>query len=98
MILNDTGKTADVKPFSPDCRTLQKVKIVDVAVKWTCPIIDVDYILLMMNALHVPANENNLIPPFLMREAGIVVNDVPKMHVDAPQIEDHSLFFKAKVL
>ena len=51
-----------------------------------------------MNALYVPANENNLIPSFLMREAGIVVKDVPKIHVNNPQIEDHSLYFKDKDL
>ena len=98
IIINDTGKTADVKPFSPDCNTLQKVKIIDAAIKWTCPNTDVEYILLVMNALYVPANENNLIPPFLMREAGIVVNDVPKIHMDNPQVEDHILYFKDKDL
>jgi hypothetical protein len=98
IIINDTGKTADVKPFSPDCNTLQKVKIIDAAIKWTCPNTDVEYILLVMNALYVPANENNLTPPFLMREAGIVVNDVPKIHMDNPQVEDHSLYFKEKDL
>ena len=91
VIVNDTGETADVKPFSPDCKTLQKVKIVDAAIKWTCPNTDADYILLVMNALYVPANENNILPPFLMRETGIVVIDVPKIHVDNPQVEDHSL-------
>ena len=86
VIINDTGKTADVKPFTSDCNTLQKVKIVDAAIKWTCPNTDVQYILLIMNALHVPANENNLIPSFLMRKAGIIVIDVPKIHVDDPQV------------
>ena len=33
-----------------------------------------------------------------MREAGIVVKDVPKIHVNNPQIEDHSLYFKDKDL
>ena len=37
--------------------------------------------------------ENNLIPPFLMGEAGLKVNDTPKMHVDNPQVEDHSIYF-----
>ena len=37
--------------------------------------------------------ENNLIPPFVMREAGIDVNDVPKIQVEDPSVEDHSIFF-----
>jgi hypothetical protein len=39
----------------------------------------------------VPAMEQNLIPPFVMREAGIVVNDTPKIHMKNPTIEAHSL-------
>ena len=37
--------------------------------------------------------EHNLIPPFLMREAGIEVNDTPKIHSENPQVEDHSVYF-----
>ena len=28
-----------------------------------------------------------------MREAGVVVNDTPKIHVDDPTVEDHTLYF-----
>ena len=38
------------------------------------------YILTVRNALHVPSMEHNLIPPFIMREAGLVINDVPRIH------------------
>ena len=48
----------------------------------------------MRNALHVPAMEQNLIPPFVMREAGFVVNDTPKIHMKNPTIEDYSLCFE----
>ena len=37
---------------------------------------------------------HNLIPSFIMREAGVVVNDVPKIHCEKPYIEDHSILFK----
>ena len=36
---------------------------------------------------------HNLIPPFLLREAGVVVFDIPKIHVTSPTIEDHSIYF-----
>ena len=36
---------------------------------------------------------NNLIPPFLMREAGVVVNDTPKIHTEDPGIDNHTLWF-----
>ena len=30
--------------------------------------------------------------PFILREAGLVLNDTPKIHCDDPSVEDHSLF------
>ena len=36
---------------------------------------------------------NNLIPPFVMREAGIRVNDTPKIQTSDPTEEDHSIYF-----
>jgi len=38
-------------------------------------------------------NEINLIPSSLMREAGIIVNDVPDTQVNNANIEDHSIYF-----
>ena len=35
----------------------------------------------------------NLIPPFMMREAGIKLRDVPKIQVDDPMEDDHALVF-----
>jgi hypothetical protein len=61
---------------------------------YDCPTSGKQYILLVRNALHVPAMEQNLIPPFVMREAGIVVNETPKIHVNDPTVEDHSIYFE----
>jgi hypothetical protein len=40
--------------------------------------------------------QNNLIPPFMMRKAGIILNDMPKMQVEHPTVDDHSIFFPAE--
>jgi hypothetical protein len=37
--------------------------------------------------------QNNLIPPFMMREACLHARDIPKIQVDDPSIEDHSILF-----
>ena len=37
--------------------------------------------------------KNNLLPPFILRQAGIKLNDTPKIQVDDPTIEEHSLLF-----
>ena len=50
------------------------------------------YLLVVRNALCVPFMEHNLIPPFILREAGLVLNDTPKVNCNVLSAEDHSLF------
>ena len=47
---------------------------------------------MVINALCVPSLEHNLIPPFILREVGLVLNDTPKIHCNVTSAEDHSLF------
>jgi len=51
------------------------------------------YMSALRNALSVPVMECNLILPFVMQEAGIRVNDTPRIQVHEPIEEDHSIFF-----
>jgi hypothetical protein len=37
--------------------------------------------------------KNNLLPPFVLREAGIKLNDTPKSQVEECTIEEHSMLF-----
>ena len=76
-----TGNTADVKAFSPQFETAQ-IPIVDAVVQYDCQHSGQSYLLMIRNALYVPEMNNHLIPPFIMREAGIKVYDVPKIHMD----------------
>ena len=92
-ILNDSGRTAQVSPFSPDYEALTAVKIVDAAIIYDCPVTNTSHVMVIRNALSVPAMEHNLIPPFIMREAGIQVNEVPKIQVEDPTEDDHSILF-----
>ena len=77
-VVNYSGKTAEVHPFSPDYETLQ-VPIVDDVVEYDDPYSGETFMLVCKEALHVPAMKHNLIPPFLMREEGVVVDDLPKV-------------------
>jgi hypothetical protein len=92
FIISDTGRIADVNPFTPDYEPMQ-LPIVDAAVQYDCRYNGRSYILVIRNALHVPSMKNNLLPPFVMREAGLKVYDIPKIQVTEPSIEDHSLSF-----
>ena len=76
MVLNTTGRTANVRAFSPDLDTIE-VAIVDAAIIYECPYGGQTHILICLNALYVPTMTNNLVPPFIMREAGVIVNKVP---------------------
>ena len=92
-IVSDTGRTAEVSPFTPDYEALQKVPIVDAAILYLCPYSDKSYLLIVRNALSVPSMKHNLIPPFILREAGVHVHSTPKIHAKEPTIEDHSIYF-----
>ena len=91
-ILADLGKTCDVSPYTPDYEPM-RVPLVDAAVKYDSPFDGKTYILVIRNALHVPSMEYNLLPPFVLREAGIQVRDTPKIQVDDPSEEDHAITF-----
>ena len=79
-ILSDTGVTAEVNAFTPDHAPMT-IKIVDVVVQYDCTYYRTTYILVIQNALHVESTSKNLIPPFMIREAVIVINDTPKIKV-----------------
>ena len=91
-IIAETGKTVDVSPFTPDYKLLT-VPLVDATVKYDNPYNGKTYILVLRNALYVPSMEHNLIPPFMLREMGATVNDIPKIHKEDPTVDDHAITF-----
>ena len=48
--------------------------------------------MVVRNALCVLTMDIIIIPPFILREAGLVLNDTPKIHCDDPIAEYYSLF------
>ena len=46
------------------------------------------YLLVVQNALYIESMTHNLIPPFIMREAGLVVNDTCRIH--SPSVEENT--------
>jgi hypothetical protein len=92
-IISDMGRIADMNSFTPDYASM-RISIVDAAVRYDCPYDGKTYIFVLQNALHLPSMKNNLIPPFVMREAGIRDNnDTPKIQTSDPTQEDHSVYF-----
>ena len=89
-ILCDTGQTASVSPYNPEYET-KEIPIVDAAIQYNDPISGKPFILVIRNALYVESLEHNLIPPFVMRENGITVNELPKIHSSDPSSDDHAI-------
>ena len=87
------GKTCEVEPFDPSIGVAKKVPIVDAAIAYDCPFSIRTYIFILRNALYVKNLDHNLIPPFLLREAGIEINEKPKIHTQNPTVDDHAIIF-----
>ena len=83
LIVEQYGKTVEVSPFTPDYKPI-KVEVVNAMVQYDSPLDGREYMLVIRNALCVPSMSNNLIPAFIMRENGIVVNECAKIHCEDP--------------
>ena len=92
FILNDTMMKTKVIPLSLDYNAMQDISIIDAAAVYDFSYFNKSRILVLQNSLYVPAMVNNLILPFILREAGIQVNDVPKIQVENLTIKDHSIY------
>ena len=93
-IFESTGKSCNVSPFMDGLGVAKNVPIVNGAVAYDCPYSRETYVLVVRNALHIPSMENNLIPPFIMRQGRVIVNDVPKFQCKDPTVQDHSISFE----
>ena len=51
------------------------------------------FLFTICNSLYIPSLEHNLIPPFIMRETGTVVNNTLKIHVPNPESTNCALTF-----
>ena len=83
LVVEQSGKTVEVSPFTPDYKPI-KVEVVNAVVQYDSPLDGKEYMLVIRNALCVPSMSNNLIPPFIMMENGIVVIECVKMHCEDP--------------
>jgi hypothetical protein len=82
----------DVSPFSPHYLPMTAPSA-DAALQYECPYEGNVYVLIIRNALHIPSKNNNLIPPFMMREVGLIVEDTPEIQVRDPDVNDHTITF-----
>ena len=80
-----------MKPFSSELGITDNVPILDGAIDYYFQYIHQTYILIIRNALYIPTINHKLIPPFLMRSGGVIVNDIPKLHFNYPTSSYHCI-------
>jgi hypothetical protein len=88
-IIAKSGNFLDVTPFSADLPVLQMVEIGDAMMAYDDPFTFITYLLVMKNALLIPSMDHNLIPPFLLQEAGLTLDEMPKHQMESPTIDNH---------
>ena len=90
-IFDDTGLTCAVNAFTKSAGKLHKVPIVHAVVAYDCTLQAKTFHLLFRNALHIPEINVNLLPPFIVREAGLQLNECPKFQAQDPTKNTHAL-------
>ena len=88
---------ATVQGYSPDMEA-QDLPIVDVLVAFRCPLDGTIKILHFPDSLYCEALTYNLIPPFILREAGFIANDVPRIHCNPVTNESHCIISEDRSL
>ena len=92
-ILEYTGKKVSVVGFTDALGKSLLVDVVHAAVVYDCATTGQSYLMIIHNALHVKSMDVCLLNPFIMRLAGIHVDDCPKFLAMVPSIAHHSLYF-----
>ena len=92
-IIRHTRQEVKVSGFTDELGDALPVKVVDAAVVYECEFTGSLYAMVIQNALYLRAMNISLIPPFMMRMAGIEVNECPKFLAKEPTIEHHSVYF-----
>jgi hypothetical protein len=72
-IIATSGQYATVTPFSDELPVMEDIEIGDVAMAYDDPI-------LLERILLIPTMDHNLLPPFLIREASLFIDETPKYH------------------
>lgn len=87
-----SGKTCSVTPFTDSIGKATDVPICDIAVAYDCTTdVPETFVLIFRNVLCILNMDHNLIPPFILREAGHTVNECPKFQSVQPSIDDHCI-------
>ena len=97
-ILEHAGKTVKVSGFSDSIGKPLQVPVVHAAVMFDDDVTGDSRILVINHALYLDDMEVNLVPPFMLRLAGVEVNECPNFLAKDPTLEHHSINFPMESL
>ena len=92
-IIEDTGREVTVSGFTSALGKPLTVPVVNAAVAYDCEVSGETRILVICNALCLKEMEVNLVPPFMMRLAGIEVDECPKFLSKEPKESNQLMLF-----
>ena len=92
-IIRHTGNEVKVSGFSNELGNPLTAEIVDAAFCYDCEYTGETYLMIIRNAIYLRKMITNLIPPFMMRMAGLEINECPKFLAKRPTLEHHSIYF-----
>ena len=92
-ILEYTGKKVSVSGFTDAIGKPMLVDVINTLVAYDCDQSGKTYLLLINNDLPVPSMNGCLIISFIMRLAGLHVNECPKFLAPSPTDSNHSIYF-----
>ena len=93
VIIKKTDRRVSVRGFADEIGKTISVPVVDGVLAYDCEFTGETVLMIIRNALHVPSMNNHLIPPFMMRLAGLDVNECAKFLAKKPNISHHSVYF-----
>ena len=92
-IIRRTGRTVRVSGFTNQLGRPIPVPVVDAAICYDCEFSGKCYIMIIRNGLYLKQMDVCLIPPFMMRMAGLTIDECPKFLAKTPSITNHSVYF-----
>ena len=89
----ETAQTMSVGVFSESAGGLNNVPIVGAILAYDCERTNQVYLLVLRNVLYIESMYENLIRPFILQEAGLIVNERAKIHDQEGTVteEDHTI-------
>ena len=80
---------ATVSSFNPEATPLE-IPLVDAVVAWVNPATSLIHLLYFEDVLYIERMKHHLLSPFLLREAGYVVNETARIHTNEEELHQHT--------